>query len=314
MEINRTAALIYGDDEHYLDHLAPLCCLLNIPLVVTEHLLALLARQCYPSLSVIQIDYLTLAEECIQRFDQLFCCTPRPLFDEVFFFAETIYRKKIRTIWCPHGNSDKGDLTEHFNALRQESAALIYGPQMANRFQKANLDTLLGNSVTTGNFRYQFYLAHKKFYDALVDEHLFQKLPPASRNFLYAPSWDEAFFSKVSSIIDQLPPDANLIIKFHPNLIKKKAYEIETLFLDYANHPRLHLLSNFPPIYPILNRIDLYIGETSSISYDFLTFDRPLLLLGKPIPENRRKIYNEAFGASPKPLSQLQLELRYLIQ
>ena len=30
------AGLIYGPDLHHLDHLAPICSLMNIPLIVTE--------------------------------------------------------------------------------------------------------------------------------------------------------------------------------------------------------------------------------------------------------------------------------------
>ncbi|MBS0654086.1 MAG: CDP-glycerol glycerophosphotransferase family protein, partial [Verrucomicrobia bacterium] len=49
----------------------------------------------------------------------------------------------------------------------------------------------------------------------------------------------------------------------------------------YEDLSHVLFLTDFPTIYPLLNRIDIYIGDMSSIGYDFLTFDRPLFFLNQ---------------------------------
>ncbi len=348
----KTAALIYGNDDHYLDHLAPLCSLLDIPLIVTDPSLLVTARTYYPSLSVIHRDYLDITNDLPQLYDQLFYCTPRPLFEEVFFFAQYFNQKRIHTIWCPHGNSDKGHHTSHLEALQQEEAALVYGPQMVELLRQKKIHLPLNRMVITGNFRYQFYLENKSFFDSLAHEHIFQYSCPSARHILYAPTWQDyegacSFFEATPHLIEQLPANAYLIIKIHPNLLKQKPLDLEAFFHRYAGHPQVLFLNHFPPIYPLLNRIDLYIGDMSSIGYDFLTFDRPLIFLNphkrnpqtdpsaflyqcgidltpdfyphiysQPntthLPQKRKEVYQYAFGSQSKPLTKLRQELKQI--
>ena len=47
-------------------------------------------------------------------------------------------------------------------------------------------------------------------------------------------------------------------------------------------YPHVYFLKDFPLIYPLLKQIDLYLGDYSSIGYDFLYFDRPLFFLETP--------------------------------
>jgi len=47
----------------------------------------------------------------------------------------------------------------------------------------------------------------------------------------------------------------------------------------YENRSDVVLLENFPPIYPLIEKCDLYIGDYSSIGYDFLALDKPLYFL-----------------------------------
>lgn len=331
----KTAALIYGNDDHYLDHLAPLSSILEIPLIVTEASIQADALAFYPDLSVIHMDYLTIAHDLLLEYDQLFCCMPRPLIDELFFFAQLSQRKRLRTIWCPHGNSDKGSIGTHQLALQQEEAALLYGPQMASRIAP------IFPYALTGNFRYAFYLAHQVFYDNLAKNHIFNRLPPNCRQVLYAPTWEDyeksgTFFEATPHLIDHLPPDTNLLIKIHPNLLKQKPLELEAFISAHQNHPHLLFLTRFPPIYPILKQIDLYIGDTSSIGYDFLTFNRPLVLFNAhplsplaqcgsrvtpsdnpyiPCNDFAQKItslYHEAFGSTLKSVEHLKRDIKVL--
>lgn len=282
----RCASLIYGPELHHLDHLAPLSAILQIPLIVTDDKIAELARRYYPNLEVILVDYLALPEHLVTHYEILFYSMPRDLFDEVFFFAQKAAQKKIHTIWCPHGNSDKGNGIFYMEALKKEEAALLYGKQMIDFFKRKGVFDQLKKYVVTSNFRYQFYLAHKGYYDALIEKEIFRRLPQSKKTLLYAPTWKDyenssSFFDATVPLIEKLPSHHNLIIKLHPNLILQEEFKIEEWIQTYQDRSNLLFLKEFPPIYPLLNIIDLYIGDMSSIGYDFLTFNRPLFFLNQ---------------------------------
>jgi len=279
----RWGALIYGKEPHHLDHLGPLCAFLSMPLIVTEEEIASSAKIFYPSVECILASYLTAPEFIVSHFDTIFYCTPRDLFDEVFFFAQELLQKRVRTIWCPHGNSDKGRSIYFMEGLHKERAALVYGKQMIDFLKLKKVFDQLEAHAIIGNYRYAFYLQHKSFYDQLVEEHVLRHLPPARRTILYAPTWQDyersaSFFQALPHLATP-PPDVRLLIKLHPNTLEQKDPMIEALLEKLVLHPRIHILLNFPPVYPLLNVADIYIGDMSSIGYDFLTFDRPLFFL-----------------------------------
>jgi hypothetical protein len=94
----------------------------------------------------------------------------------------------------------------------------------------------------------------------------------------------------------------------------------------YDNRRGVYFLNEFPAIYPLLEKVSAYIGDHSSIGYDFLYYDRPLYFLekkekaplqecgravedikelegwlkedGKEFSEKRRELYCYAFGGS----------------
>jgi teichoic acid glycerol-phosphate primase len=269
---NRAAGLIYGPLEHHLDHLAPFCSLMEIPLVVTDEDLAQKARLYYPKLELLQWDCLEAPFEVVRSFDTIFYSTPRILFDEVFFIAETSLRKKIRTIWLPHGNSDKGHASFFMEGLKEEQTLLVYGQKMIDFLQAKNV---FSNCIKMGNFRLEYYRRHHSFYDSLIKSLSF----PLQKTILYAPTWQDgenssSFFTAAHRLIQQLPSDVFLLIKLHPNL--EKEIGVQQFILQNETHPNIRFLTGFTPIYPILEKTDIYLGDMSSIGYDFLTFNRPM--------------------------------------
>ncbi len=278
------AGLIYGNTPHYIDHLAPLCDFLKIPLIVTEEEIKKSLNEFYPSLEVLYINYIHLPETVVINFDVLFLCTPRALFEEVFFFAQHFHHKEIETIWCPHGNSDKGHASIHLEALHKEKAALLYGQKMIHFLKQKNVFSGLEKHVQTSNFRKEYYLERKLFYDDLVERKISQKLSKNNKTILYAPTWEDAessssFTEGVSYLIEHLPSHLNLIIKPHPNLLLDSSGKNQEILTFYQNTPRVLFLTDFPPIYPLLAIIDYYVGDFSSIGYDFLFFNKPLFFL-----------------------------------
>ena len=282
----RAAGLIYGSSAHYLDHLGPLCAALEIPLIVTDEAIARQAVHYYPRLQVIHWEALIVTERLVLSFEVIFYCTPRDLFEEIFFFAEQMLQKKIHTIWCPHGNSDKGASLFYMEALRKEKAALVYGKQLIDFLQnKGSWDSLKGHAIT-GNYRYEFFRENQPFYETIARVEIQRKLPQAKKTLLYAPTWKDyenscSFFDAIEPLIELLPAEHNLIVKLHPNLEIQEDLQLAELIERYENHPRVLFLKQFPPIYALLHLVDVYIGDMSSIGYDFLTFDKPLFFLNQ---------------------------------
>ncbi len=248
MEKRRAAGLIYGPLYHHLDHLTVLCHVLQIPLVVTEEETLAYVQKYYPHLEVCYWDYLRAPENIVSNFEVIFYSIPRPLFDQTFFFAEKMLGKKVFTIWCPHGNSDKGHQSLMMEALDREKIALVYGPKMIDFLKQKNVFNHLRAHVVLGNYRYTYYRRNKPFYDQIVQREIpFKKTP-----ILYAPTWQDAeksssFFDACPLLIENLPKKYSLLIKVHPNL------DIEKLALKYEDHPDLFFIRHFPPVFPLLD-------------------------------------------------------------
>ena len=270
--LHSTAGFIYGPLEHHLDHLAPFCSLMQIPLVLTDEDLDQKARLYYPDLELLYWDCLEAPFEVVRSFDTVFYSTPRCMFDEVFFIAEATLGKKMRTIWLPHGNSDKGHASPLMEGLKNEDTVLVYGPKMIDFLKNKNVFL---PTISIGNFRLEYYCRHKKFYDLLIHELSL----PSMKTILYAPTWQDgenstSFFQAAEDLIKQLPSDVLLLIKLHPNLEKDSS--VLQFVLQNETHPNIRFLPGFTPVYPILERADIYLGDMSSVGYDFLNFNRPM--------------------------------------
>lgn len=276
----RTAGLIHGPSEHHLDHLAPLCAILEIPLIVCDEEVADLARRFYPQVALVQLDYQELAFRVVDEFDLIVTALPRAAFDEIFFLAQQMQKKELLSIWCPHGNSDKGHAAPFMEALREETRAFVYGSKMLDLLREKEAFEQLTSCIITGNYRRTFARREHNFYQSLLAEEI-QSLNPQNLTILYAPTWEDAensssFFAACSHLIDELPAHFNLIIKPHPNLKRGQAFEmLETL----APRENLLILWDFPPIYPLLEMVHIYLGDMSSVGYDFLAFDRPMFFI-----------------------------------
>lgn len=251
--------LIFDASVHYLDHLAPLCALQNLPLFLCDPDIALLAKRYYPGLEVIESPITALPP-----LEKIVSCTPRPLLQASLFYPVR------QTTWLPHGHSDK---TPCFEVLKEETAALVYGEQMKNWVRAANP---LLPIETVGNFRLNYFLKHHSFYTPLLP-------PKTGPTFLYAPTWDDyeksnTFWNCFPILVDHLPTEASLWVKLHPNTYRQFPDKVE-IFKGRYGRKNVVWIEDFPPIYPLLSCVDAYIGDTSSIGYDFLAYDKPLVFL-----------------------------------
>lgn len=276
----RTVAILTGVDTH-LDHLGILSHILNIPLIVIDEKTYLLAKKMYPEFnvslqepSVLSLQY--LAEE----FDVIFE-TGKFWAADLAASLELLYHKKMRFVFCPHGNSDKGYCVQQ---LAAQDISLVYGEHLLDLLRHNGTFSKTKKTIITGNYRLQYYLKHKIFYDRLAQEEIFRQFSSDKPIALYAPTWNNkehptSFFSATEAIIEQLSTHFNLLIKLHPLLMQQHPAHIFALTMRYEKHLSVIFLSDFPPIYPLLEKSMLYIGDYSSIGYDFLAYDRPLFFL-----------------------------------
>ncbi|MBS0624712.1 MAG: CDP-glycerol glycerophosphotransferase family protein [Verrucomicrobia bacterium] len=271
------AALNTGPDIHLLDHIAPLAEQFKAPLFIEEEKNIDLARRYYPQLEIRSFDVLHL--ESLLEFDVLLECKKwAPHLKQLFL---DFYRKNMRLVFCPHGFSDK---ITPLASYASQDAVLIYGDLHLEMLGKLGIEPNIW--AVTGNYRFDFYRRYKSFYDHIANQEIFSNLKPQP-TLLYAPTWADAeggssFFDWGPSLIDQLPSSWNLIVKVHPLLEIQQPSRYYSLAAKIENKENTALVSEFPPVYPILSRVDAYLGDTSSIGYDFLIFDKPLFFLDSP--------------------------------
>jgi hypothetical protein len=294
----RSVAIITGP-ETYLDHLGVLSSILDIPLLVTEERTFRLAKQFYPDFEVTRCDLRDLTIEFLaENYDVIFQ-TGKFWAAELRPFMELLFRKKMRFVFCPHGNSDKGhSLQNHV----EQDVSLVYGDHLLNLLQQTGAAQKIRHIVRTGNYRYPYYLRYRSFYDDLAENNVFARFKTKKPVLLYAPTWNDkenptSFFSTTDALIEELSPSFNILIKLHPFLIEDHPAKVFQIMAHYENHPSTVILDNFPPIYPLLERCSLYLGDYSSIGYDFLVYDKPLYFL------------NPKKTCSPSPLHSCGLEL-----
>lgn len=109
-------------------------------------------------------------------------------------------------------------------------------------------------------------------------------LDPARPTVLYAPTWrDNKQNSSLgrfgSEVMSAVPDDYNLVVKLHPNtrLYDKEFYPLAQRLA--AVNPRIRLVEFEHDIIPIMAAADLLLCDVSTVSHEFLCFNRPMVFL-----------------------------------
>ncbi|MBY0529949.1 MAG: CDP-glycerol glycerophosphotransferase family protein [Rhabdochlamydiaceae bacterium] len=273
----KAVTLLTGPSTH-LDHIGILSSQLEIPLIVTDEKTHELAKAFYPQFDVHFYEMSALSYEMLASHFDLIFQSGRSWTARIQPTIELLFGKKMRMVFCPHGNSDKG---HSFRNHPEQDLYLVYGDHLFDHLKKTGALETIKKVFYTGNYRLLFYKQHKDFYDALVETHVFSHFLEPKPTILYAPTWlDEegpsSFFDETDALIDQLGTDYNLVIKLHPFLEQSHPERVFQIIDRHQHHRSVRFLTDFPPIYPLLARCDLYIGDFSSVGYDFLAFNRPL--------------------------------------
>lgn len=272
-------AINTGESNHFLDHMAPFCYLMQIPLLVTEEQCYESAKEYYPQITSLYIPY-----------DEVDCHYLAQTYDTFFqtvLWRENLIRyfgvlqqKPLVFVRLIHGDSDKGYISESSKGFQFQEINLLYGPHSYDRFQKQEV---LQHSLYydfLGNFRLQYYQTFQPFLDEIIEEKVFSRLPKNQPTLFYAPTWNDeekstSFYDLAPRLVKQLPPHWNLIIKPHPFLEERDpAFYYQTISEEKKEN--ILILENFPLIYPLLARCSAYLGDFSSIGYDALSFQKPL--------------------------------------
>jgi hypothetical protein len=273
----KAVTILTGPSTH-LDHIGILSAQLQVPLIVSNEKTFEMAHTFYPQFDVHFHEMSELSYDMLAANFDLIFQSGRSWTAHIQPTLELLFRKKIRMVFCPHGNSDKG---HSFRNHPEQDLYLVYGDHLFDHLKKTGALEKIKQVFYTGNYRLLFYQQHQAFYDALVQTHVFSHFPTEKPTILYAPTWPDeegptSFFDETDALIDQLGTDYNLVIKLHPFLAESHPERVFQITDRHQNNPSVLFLTHFPPIYPLLARCDLYLGDFSSVGYDFLAFNRPL--------------------------------------
>ncbi|MBN4067285.1 hypothetical protein JYU14_04300, partial [Simkania negevensis] len=227
-------------NSYQLDHIGVMASILGFDLLTTEEASWQICRKYYPDVSVFIINNReVILEQLVQRYKAIIysCFWPKDKDDRLL-----CHTTKARTIFCPHGYSDKGiDLDDYFERLKGEDIALVYGDRLRLVFETKGLLDQIATTIDVGNYRYEYYKQHQHFYDTIIADQLLSTLPSAAANILYAPTWqwtDEqptVIQHALPLLVDNLPDHYNLIIKIHPYVKRYRLGHYYTLLGQYES-------------------------------------------------------------------------------
>lgn len=268
-------AVLPGPRVSFLDHLAPLCAHFKVPLHCTDPWVITCAEQFYPNLEIVTGD--------LSSYNNFYTVEPCRIHRDLIKFGDTLIRGKVKTIAGFHGNPDKFRTRFWIERYADEDVVLIYGQHLIDYLKEKGVWHRLKNTISIGNLRYAYYKEHQTFFDTAIKPHLlFEKKKPI---LFWAPTWsftsscdDSPFFALYAAIFEALPDAYQMVVKLHPFMFHLHPEKITHIIESYSH---IHFIGEIPLVYPILNQADIYIGDYSSVAYDFLVFDRPLFFLGE---------------------------------
>lgn len=269
---------------HYLDHLAVVCIILGVPLLILEESIEQLARHCYPGLKILSLDFHEFNPEyLIANFDYIVSSDlwDRRVMRQKFAALEAQYGKTLRCVHCPHGFSDKAF---YLRKSAEEDILMVYGEHMLDMLRREGVYDHLNQYVISGNYRCTYYQQNQASLDKIIADEVLSHFDAKRPTILYAPSWidlerSSSYFEAAETLFDHLPDDYNMIVKLHPRLELDDTANYYRLLGKYEGRKNLVFIKDLPLIYPLLASSDIYVGDVSAIGYDYLWFNRPMFFL-----------------------------------
>ncbi len=269
--------VLSGAMPHHLDHLAPFAWLKQTHLWVEDPAIGEMAKRYYPDVPLIQKPFDIVEAASLS---DIIVVSTKAAPAELKAIATTLGLTGCKFAFLPHGQSDKGLADPLMRSIEHADIAYLYGALQHQRLTEFGSIKTIGHIEFVGNYRKAYYEAHRASLDAITYEEVFSSFKNDHPTYLYAPTWsNDSLIKHAKPLIEALPDQVNLIIKLHP-LIEKihPAYAYLIQSYDQARG-NIRVIDSFPLIYPLLARIDGYIGDESAIGYDFLHFDKPMFFL-----------------------------------
>lgn len=114
---------------------------------------------------------------------------------------------------------------------------------------------------------------------------------------LYAPTWrdheqNSSLAKFAAEILTTVPDEYNLIVKLHPCTKQRDPKYYSLVERLAAAKPNIQLLGYEHDVIPVMGAADLLLCDISTVSHEFLCFDRPLVFLEpRFIPIGRSKTW-----------------------
>ncbi len=310
--MKKIAAISRISCPHHIDHLAPFCDLLSADLITAEEE-HLESYRDYPNLTIHLLSFTDLnPTELAKRYDAIIHSFPWPkkMIDSLTLDSE----KKLRAIHIPHGHSDKGYYSGTLESYIHQDIVLLYGRRMQKMLEHLNLYTSLPSHLFLGNLRWHYYEKYKNHFDSMVEKRFLTSLDSRKKTILYAPTWydfeeSSTFFETAQLVLDQLSSNYNLIIKVHPLLRENDIAKLEFFLARCGGKKNVVTIENYHHIYSILSISDIYIGDLSSIGYDYLVYNRPMFFFNPGREKTDKSLYLHSCGWTLDPDSSLESQI-----
>lgn len=318
----KACGLLIGASEQYYDHIASFCLYVSLPLLVTDLDAQSSLEELYPGLLVIHKSVAELPTYALTHFTTFVSCSPRPFLNQILGLTSELLNKPFMSFFLHHGNSDKGHASSLMEGMAHETHTFIYGTKMEEFLKEKNVFKQLQGVVSIGNFREKVFTHYKKHFERQLG------YVKKKKTVFYAPTWEDAehscsFFDALETLLTTKDDRYALIIKPHPNTVAQHAVEMERLKGAVNNLDDVTLVTHFPPIYTLLNHADIYLGDYSSVGYDFLTYNRPMFFLnhngrnpdtdkGLALFHCGDVIYKESFDAVFDIIEDPQIEKKHM--
>ena len=273
--VSKSVGVVPGPRTSFLDHLIPICHLMDIPIHCSDSWVETCAHNFYPKTNVISGH--------LSPFDTYYVVEPCRLHEKSIQFDHFFKKGKATTVAGFHGNPDKFRKDFWIERYVNEDFILIYGDQLVDYFKEKGVWNRLKNVVRIGNLRYAFYTQHKTFFDKVCRPYLFPDRK--KQTIFWAPTWsfghtcdDSPFFDICKEVFNTIPSDYQMLVKLHPYTFRLFPEKVAQLKQTYE---QVCFIDEIPLVYPFLNQADIFLGDYSSVAYDFLAFNRPLFFLSK---------------------------------
>lgn len=209
--------------------------------------------------------------------------------DSGSFFLTNVFAFRALKVQLWHGNGMKaiGDLEKGKNSFFRKFILIIVGKRY--KYDLVYFTSKFAYENRKGAFKFKSYKINGQPRNDLLNEVINYQ----ENNILYAPTWRSNFKIYDNIDLDDLNKflfeyNLNLYIKFHP------FEKVDNLSIEsYSN---IVILNNEYNTYDILPKINLLITDYSSLYFDYLILNRPMifyLIDGNNYLENERDIlYN----------------------